>query len=328
MSSSGSYKIYLSDDSDDIELQSESKRVSGRRTRSTSNNTSKDYNGKKESDEVPSPLRKDDDDDDDDNEEPDWVRDFSAKQNEDEDRKRALASMYEDDNDSVIDLLSDKDEEDKVEVGADDDVTGDGKAEITDNKSDKVKRPPSAKISAPASMKSSLPLVVAPKLADSLVLLQGNGDELDLSGDVGTVGRVKIADGTMYIDMKGGVFRAQAYACNTMGIVSLADDEARVTAVLDEAVTLHCERNLFSSDQLIKGELDGDVDPSTQPEAPVNVTDAVATIGSSTVDKKDIKSAGRKKSGERAGADKPKSVRGRGVSNARITISKTTRKKK
>lgn len=110
--------------------------------------------------------------------------------------------------------------------------------------------------------RNRLPLVVAPRLDESLVLLQCEGTELDLSGDVGAVGRVKVESGELYMDLKGVLYRGLVEECNSMCVVSVGEDEARVTAVLDEVVTLRKERDLFASGEIVvSGELnEGDED--------------------------------------------------------------------
>lgn len=190
--------------------------------------------------------------------EPDWVRDYTPKRRSDFDRKQALlASLDDDDDDSVINLISQEPEQEPVASKSDPET-------VTKNKFGDPQRPPPAKRArAPAKPKSKLPLVVAPKLDDSLVLLQSVDGNLDLSGDVGAVGRVKVEEGDLYLDIKGVVYRTSVNPCNTLCVVSVGEDEARVTAVLDEAVTLTSERNLFASDEIVvHGDLDEERDES------------------------------------------------------------------
>mmetsp|Transcript_16161 Transcript_16161/g.32711 ORF Transcript_16161/g.32711 Transcript_16161/m.32711 type:complete len:203 (-) Transcript_16161:5819-6427(-) len=103
---------------------------------------------------------------------------------------------------------------------------------------------------------TSLPLKVGYK-ADSGILLAQPVDDIDLSGDVGAIGRVKVTKEDVFLDLKGIVYRAANRQCNTMGIISLHDDEARVVNVVDQIIVLHPEGNFFKDlERLEEGELD------------------------------------------------------------------------
>lgn len=199
------------------------------------------------------------------NDEPDWVRDFSQSiPNDEESRRRAITSLYEefddddvdndDDEDSIINLISQEPDKKPTSRPSKSGLSGDNGKQPSNERST-PKRP---RYQAP---KSALPLVVAPKLDDSLVLLQGAEKSLDLSGDVGAVGRTKVQDGVLFLDIKGVVYRTNLHSCNTVCVVSVNDDAARVTSVLNEAVTLTSERNLFASDEIvIHGNVDEELD--------------------------------------------------------------------
>lgn len=328
--------FYLSDDSDELDLQTVSRKLLDEKTVSTTSGTTGETGQRTDTTAstatgITSAITsavdsKDDNGNNGSDEDPDWVREFAVKQDEDEDRKRALSSLYEanddidddDDRDSIIDLISERDEDSRLgqsapdgasagktgEKGDEIEIVSSGKVRI---KAEDKKGETSKKRTKPgnigtgagtgtagsgASLKGVMPLVVAPKLDDSLVLLQGSGEELDLSGDVGTVGRVKMTDGQLYIDLKGGVFKASTYATNCMAVMGIHDDEARITSVLDEAVLLTCERNLFASDQVLKGDIncgdddeygDDDIvhnDNVSHPSAKVNGTGHTTGSGS------------------------------------------------
>lgn len=102
---------------------------------------------------------------------------------------------------------------------------------------------------------SELTLVTAPRLDDGLALLQVEENELNLSGDVGAVGRVKIDGSEALLDIKGTLFRGLPYACNSACVMAVtADDEARISAVMNTAVLLKAERNVFAEED---GAVDG-----------------------------------------------------------------------
>ncbi|KAI0565638.1 DNA-binding protein BIN4 [Gracilaria domingensis] len=201
--------------------------------------------------------------------EPAWVLDHSQSRPTDrENRRRVLASLSEDDDDdSIIDLIS---QEQNLEA------TPKPIAEEKSNGEQKSTQKPSKNPKLPHTPKSSLPLTVSPKVDDSLVLLQSSDEDLDLSGDVGAVGRVKVSEEGLFFDIKGVVYRVTTHATNTACIVQMVEDEARVTSVMDEVLTLHIDRNVFASDEIIiNGNLDdnsdeeslfGDAQSSEQPE--------------------------------------------------------------
>lgn len=107
--------------------------------------------------------------------------------------------------------------------------------------------------------KSTLPLLAAPKLDENLVLVQSQTEGFDLSGDVGAVGRIKIDDRGLQLDIKGLLYSCDVYDTNSICVVTLGDDEARVSAVIDEAVTLWEDTTLENgAEQLVSGQLDAD----------------------------------------------------------------------
>lgn len=191
--------------------------------------------------------------------EPDWVRDYTPKKQTDFDRKQALLASLDDDDDddSVINLISQEPEEKQTASKQDTEPVSKSSAE------DPQRPAPPKRARVPSKPKSRLPLVVAPKLDDSLVLLQSVDEKMDLSGDIGAVGRVKVQEGDIFLDIKGVVYRTSVNPCNTLCVVSVGEDEARVTATLDETVILTSERNLFASDEIVvHGELDEDREDS------------------------------------------------------------------
>lgn len=189
-------------------------------------------------------------------EDPDWVRDFAQPTETGTDRRRTLFSAYDND-DSSIEIISDKDEPREARVKTENCALPEEETGIDEKPPDGVKglKTP-AKTKGSAAPKDSLPLVFAPKLEESLVLVQGDDDALDLSGDIGAVGRMKIDKDKLFMDIKGVLYSAHTYSTNTMCIVSMGEDEARITSVLDEAVVLKPERDILASEELIAGCLD------------------------------------------------------------------------
>lgn len=220
--------------------------------------------------------------------EPDWVRDFTPQKRNDADQKAALLAILDEDSDdeSIINLVSqERNVEEKLPK-----ETDQAAKEISDSQ----KTPTAAKRArAPTKPKSNLPLVAAPKMDDSLVLLQSAEGDLDLSGDVGAVGRVKLQEGALFLDIKGVLYRTNITPCNTVCVVTVGEDEARITSVLDEVVTLECERNLFACDEtVVHGVLDDEMDGAnfSQPDRGTQENEVKAT------GKKSMEMNGRAKS--------------------------------
>lgn len=206
--------IDLTDDSDEIPLR---ERIAAR-----NNQTPKP---------APAPL-----------EDPDWVRSFTPIR---------APSPKASDSDSLINLLSDEDQLPTQEGGTQDILST---QEVLSTQEEGEKKVQKRARSTKKPPKSELSLVAASKLDEGLALLQADGAELDLSGDVGAVGRVKVDDDECILDIKGTLYSALPYHCNTAAVVSIMDDEARIGAVLNEAIVLNKCDNVFASDN---GVLDG-----------------------------------------------------------------------
>lgn len=171
------------------------------------------------------------------NGDPDWVRSFTPAKLE--------LQTQESDSDSFINLIS-GDEMAATQDGAS--ASGDVGAA--------AKKPVKKKARGVVRPRNELPLVAAARMDESLSLLQAENDELDLSGDIGAVGRVKVQGEDLVLDIKGTLYRAIPYPTNSMCVVSVGEDEAKITAVMNHAVMLQAERNLFAADE---GVLDGHV---------------------------------------------------------------------
>lgn len=185
------------------------------------------------------------------------------------------------DDDDVLDLLGDDPDVD-VEAAAEDAGTQrpgpgarDGAASPGaggQTRADGGEAPAKAKQKR-TGVRSSMPLVVAPKLDTGLVLVQARSAALDLSGDVGAVGRVRVGAAGLGLDVKGTLYSCELHATNMVCVVSVGDDEAKVTAAFDEVLTMHEDRTTFvAGERLLSGALDeelgdDDKEEATQPKA-------------------------------------------------------------
>ncbi|KAJ6764634.1 DNA-BINDING PROTEIN BIN4 [Salix koriyanagi] len=80
---------------------------------------------------------------------------------------------------------------------------------------------------------SRLPLVLSEKVQRSKALVECEGESIDLSGDMGAVGRVVIPDtpsgnSEMYLDLKGTIYRTTIVPSRTFCVVSFGQSEAKV----------------------------------------------------------------------------------------------------
>lgn len=221
----------------------------------------------------------------DDDDEPDWVRSFTPTTQSPKKRRPSLAGRRQvvddaDSDDSFLNLLSDNDDDDEGSgtgsgagsgKGGDSGSAGGSGDALDEGGGGKAKGKPKSPAKAIAgaaagrmkNARSCMPLVCVPKFEEKLVLLQSESTALDLSGDVGAVGRVKVSVDCdeMWLDIKGTLYSCDSQLINTVCVVSVGEDEARVTAVFDEIVTLHEDNSTFGAgEKLVSGMLDEDGD--------------------------------------------------------------------
>ncbi|MCO5571927.1 hypothetical protein L7F22_025678 [Adiantum nelumboides] len=107
---------------------------------------------------------------------------------------------------------------------------------------------------------SALPLVVGDKVHKSKVLLECEGDELDVSGDVGAVGRISLSsnhDNDFLLDLKGIIYKATIVPSNTFLVVNVGQSEAKVEAIMNDFVQLQPSVNIFETETMVEGTLEG-----------------------------------------------------------------------
>jgi hypothetical protein len=221
-----------------------------------------------------------------DTDEPDWVKHYTPSRptrapvssRPARARSRRTLVSLDDDNDddgddvdSVMNLIGDTDDDDDhlplvstgstEPAGNTETATGPGSSQTLPRKAmapGQAHRA-SAAVAGKGSSKSRsrLPLVTAPKLDENVVLVQAQSAVFDLSGDVGAVGRVKVDESGVLLDIKGVLYSCGLHDINTVCIVTVGDDEARISAVLDEVVTLHQDESTFGcgGETLVSGAL-------------------------------------------------------------------------
>eukprot|EP00268_Persea_americana_P043904 TRINITY_DN4425_c0_g2_i1.p1 TRINITY_DN4425_c0_g2~~TRINITY_DN4425_c0_g2_i1.p1 ORF type:complete len:209 (-),score=51.50 TRINITY_DN4425_c0_g2_i1:458-1084(-) len=109
---------------------------------------------------------------------------------------------------------------------------------------------------------SRLPLVFSEKVQRSKALVECEGDSIDMSGDVGAVGRIAISDTPngsheMLLDLKGTIYKTTIIPSRTFCVVSFGQTEAKIEAIMNDFIQLKPHSNVYESETMIEGTLDG-----------------------------------------------------------------------
>ncbi|CAL5439183.1 unnamed protein product [Camellia sinensis] len=165
---------------------------------------------------------------------------------------------------------------------------------------------------------SRLPLVLSEKASRSKALVECEGESIDLSGDVGAVGRVVISDNPsgnqeMFLDLKGTIYKTAIVPS------SFGQSEAKIEAIMNDFIQLKPQSNVYEAETMVEGTLDGfsfdsDDDADKMPKTVTNQTDQNEGDGEQSNTKtktKAEKTSGvlRKRGGKAAGGKPPKKVR-------------------
>lgn len=109
---------------------------------------------------------------------------------------------------------------------------------------------------------SKLPLVLSEKVQRSKALVECEGESIDLSGDVGSVGRVVISDNTsgdhdVFLDLKGTIYKTTIVPSRTFCVVSFGPSEAKIEAIMNDFIQLEPQSNVYEAETMIEGTLEG-----------------------------------------------------------------------
>ncbi|KAK9064843.1 hypothetical protein SSX86_016225 [Deinandra increscens subsp. villosa] len=109
---------------------------------------------------------------------------------------------------------------------------------------------------------SRLPLVLADKVQRSKVLVECEGDSIDLSGDLGSVGRVVISESPsgnqdMLLDLKGTIYKTTIMPSSTLCVVSFGQSEAKIEAIMNDFIQLKAQSNVYEAETMVEGTLEG-----------------------------------------------------------------------
>ncbi|XP_076909068.1 uncharacterized protein LOC143566194 isoform X2 [Bidens hawaiensis] len=109
---------------------------------------------------------------------------------------------------------------------------------------------------------SRLPLLLADKVQRSKVLVECEGESIDLSGDLGSVGRVVISDSPsgnqdMLLDLKGTIYKTTIMPSRTFCVVSFGQSEAKIEAIMNDFIQLKPQSNVYEAETMVEGTLEG-----------------------------------------------------------------------
>ncbi|RZC84495.1 hypothetical protein C5167_047285 [Papaver somniferum] len=154
--------------------------------------------------------------------------------------------------------------------------------EETDIEEEAVKAEVTEKSAIPHGS-SRLPLMMAEKVQRSKALVECEGDSIDMSGDIGTVGRLVISDtpcgsSELLLDLKGTIYKTTIVPSRTFCVVShklilsyrrfenntplliqvnFGQTEAKIEAIMDDFIQLKPHSNVYESETMIEGTLEG-----------------------------------------------------------------------
>ncbi|XP_034568353.1 uncharacterized protein [Setaria viridis] len=112
------------------------------------------------------------------------------------------------------------------------------------------------------SVSQRLPLMFPDKVQRSKALIECDGDSIDLSGDIGAVGRIVVSNGPtgsqdLLLDLKGTIYKTTIVPSRTFCVVSVGQSEAKIEAIMNDFIQLEPPSNLFESETMMEGTLDG-----------------------------------------------------------------------
>ncbi|CAK9229598.1 unnamed protein product [Sphagnum troendelagicum] len=146
---------------------------------------------------------------------------------------------------------------------------------------------------------SSLPLVFGDKVLRSKVLLECEGDALDLSGDMGAVGRFSVCQGQakddeeLLLDLKGVIYKTTIVPSNTFFLVNVGQTEAKVEAIMNDFVQLRADTDRNVNETMVEGTMEGfTFDSDGEGERPAAVVPGTEATGSKDAPDDNVDSGG------------------------------------
>ncbi|KAI5561633.1 hypothetical protein BDE02_15G000700 [Populus trichocarpa] len=98
---------------------------------------------------------------------------------------------------------------------------------------------------------SRLPLVLSEKVQRSKALVECEGESIDLSGEMGAVGRPVIpdtpsGDSEMHLDLKGTIYRTTTVPSRTFYVVSFGQSKAKVCPICSSDYSFYADKMVLS----------------------------------------------------------------------------------
>jgi hypothetical protein len=91
----------------------------------------------------------------------------------------------------------------------------------------------------------TLPLLLPKKSSENTVLVQLNDQALDLKGDAGTIGRLRVKNQRIELDLNGKKMHGQIYPSVTCMVVSIGKTDAKVTQIVDEICVVSSQEDMM-----------------------------------------------------------------------------------
>ncbi|KAL4324605.1 hypothetical protein GQ457_11G032190 [Hibiscus cannabinus] len=141
-------------------------------------------------------------------------------------------------------------------------VKDDAKVTENDDNVETAEEAASEKHIEPHVSTSRLPLVMSEKVQRSKALVECEGDSIDLSGDMGAVGRIVVSgsaseDHEMFLDLKGTIYKTAIVPSRTFCIVSFGQTEAKIEAIMNDFIQLKPQSNVYEAETMVEGTLEG-----------------------------------------------------------------------
>ena len=78
---------------------------------------------------------------------------------------------------------------------------------------------------------------------------------MELEGDIGTIGKLKVLPTEkdyLRLDLKGFEYRGHLSPCNSLMIVSIGSDEAKIDSIINSHLSLHVTGSVLDSESVLK----------------------------------------------------------------------------
>ncbi|PNX92378.1 DNA-binding protein bin4 [Trifolium pratense] len=202
----------------------------------------------------------------------------------------------------------------------------DGNGDVKDEEEETFEKPIQQNVSS-----SMLPLMLSEKVHRTKALIECQGDSIDLSGDMGAVGRVIVSDSPsgdqeMCLDLKGTIYKTSIVPCQTFCVVSFGQSEAKIEAIMNDYIQLNPPCNVYEAETMVEGTLDGFSFDSDEEAAKMQKTTHPTDQNEHTEEQTHGKS--KRKADKTSGAEKKRGRSTGGKSQSKISKKKAPSSKR